>query len=378
MELHSPQSDGNPREDTGQPADLGEIKRAIALMFQPGQVYEVRSFPRGTTSGYFNDFDKMAVAVANLSGRGPAVYCTLNPVLPDLLARSANRVKQWAKTTTVDSQITRRRWLPIDVDPQRPADISSSETEHGAAIDRAMEVREWLAGFCWPEPIFADSGNGAHLLYRLELPNDVAATTLLMNCLKALSFRLDDEGTKVDTGNFNAARIWKVYGTLCCKGDNVLDRPHRLARILEAPERLELVSEALLQSLAAMAPQQPTATPRQYRGAGEPFDLEEWIAKRDIPILYHGTWNGGDKWVLARCLWNHEHSDKSAYILRFPNGAIAAGCHHNGCQGLGWPELREVVEPGYRERRAGQRPTTPAGGYKRKGRVYLPSVEVTL
>ena len=351
--------------------DLAEIKRAIELILEPGRVYEVRAFPRGTTSGYFDDFDKLAVCVANLSGRGPAVYSTKNPVFPDLLARSANRLKHFARSTTADNQIVRRLRFGIDMDAKRPADISSSDSEHQAAIDRAREVRDWLCRCGWPEPVLGDSGNGGHLVYGIELPNDADATNLLMNGLKALSFRFDDAGTAVDTGNFNAARIWKMYGTLVCKGDSMPDRPHRLARILEAPGLLEPVPMPLLRALAAQAPHPPPAPKRgPYRGRGESFDLERWIAEHEIAILYHGPWNGGDKWVLARCIWDPTHADKSAYILRFPNGAISAGCHHNGCQGRGWAELREAVEPGYQDRRSG------TVAYKRRGRVYLPRVEV--
>jgi hypothetical protein len=217
--------------------DLDEIRRSIALLLEHGQVYEIRAFPtgKGTTSGYFGDFGKLARDAANLSGKVPAVYCTINPVLPDLLARSANRLTQYARTTTNDQQIVRRRWLPIDFDPVRPAGISSTDAEHQAALDRARDCRDWLTLQGWPNPIYADSGNGAHLLYPVDLPNDQDATTDVMNALKALSFKFGDEAVSVDTGNFNAARIWKLFGTLACKGDNLPDRPHRLARILEAP-----------------------------------------------------------------------------------------------------------------------------------------------
>lgn len=357
-------------------ANIDEIDRAISFICEPGQVYEVRAFPRGTASGYFDDFSKLAQAAASLSGRAPAVYITANPVLPELLARSANRVKGWAKTTTSDAQILRRRWLLLDLDPVRPADISSTEEEHQQALSRAIEIRSWLQLNGWPDPIFADSGNGAHLLYRVNLPNDVDATNLLMNCLNALSFRFDCEAVKVDTGNFNAARIWKLYGTLAAKGDSIPDRPHRLARILEAPAICETVASPLLQTLAAKVPQRPPApTHGPYRGKGEPFDLEKWISGHAIPIHHQGDWGGGHKWVLAQCLWNPDHSDKSAFILRFSDGAIAAGCHHNACQGKGWPELREAIEPGYAESREHRRYSYDSKGHRL---VYAPTIEVPL
>ena len=211
-------------------ANINEIHQAISLMCEPGQVYEVRAFPRGTASGYFDDFSKLAQAAASLSGRAPAVYITANPALPDLLARSANRVKGWAKTTTSDTQILHRCWLPIDFDPVRPADISSTEEEHQRAISRAKEVRSWLQQCRWPDPMLADSGNGAHLLYRVQLPNDSNASGLLMNCLNALSFRFDCEAVKVDTGNFNAA-LKALLGTCESSRDFESRRDAALIRV---------------------------------------------------------------------------------------------------------------------------------------------------
>ena len=50
--------------------------------------------------------------------------------------------------------------------------ISSSDDEHTAALERAMAIRDELSKRGWPEPIFADSGNGGHLLYQVDLPRD--------------------------------------------------------------------------------------------------------------------------------------------------------------------------------------------------------------
>jgi hypothetical protein len=333
-------------------ANLQEIRRAASLLLETGHVYEIRAFGRGTTSGYFDNAEKLAQAAAGLSGKVPAVYVTANPVSPDLLARSANRVTDWAKTTTSDNQIIKRLWFLIDFDPRRPAGISSTDGEHQKAIAKALEARGWLSLSGWPQPILADSGNGCHLLYRVDLPNDPEATNLLRDCLNALAFQFDDEAVAVDMGNFNAARIWKLYGTLACKGDSVPERPHRLARILESPDSIDLVSLPLLQSLAARVPKEPPAPSyRSYKGEKGAFDLETWILQHQVSIRHHGKWNGGDRWILEQCLWNQEHTDKSAFIVRFPSGAIGAGCHHNSCQGRGWPELREVLEPGYKDRR---------------------------
>ena len=60
-----------------------------------------------------------------------------------------------------------------------------------------------------------------------------------MKVLQALDLRFSDEKVSVDTGVYNAARIWKLYGTIACKGDNTPERPHRLAYIIEVPKQWE-------------------------------------------------------------------------------------------------------------------------------------------
>ena len=213
-----------------------EILRAVQVLRQPGEVTEIRAFSgRGTISGYFNDFRELAKCAARLDDRGYQVYMTLNPVVPALLARSENRLESRMKGTTTDADIVKRVWLPIDLDPVRPSGISASDSEKQAAAQRAIEIRGYLAEKHWPDPLEADSGNGAHLLYRIELPNDRESLELVKGVLVALDFMFSDSAVSVDTGVANAARIWKLYGTTARKGDSTKDRPHRRSRLLTVP-----------------------------------------------------------------------------------------------------------------------------------------------
>jgi len=146
---------------TGEPS----IECALSVLVEPGNVVELRipGTKCATVSGYFNDRDKLAQAAMKWSGVAPAVYVTLNPVNPILLARSVNRLTEYAKNTTSDIDIPCRRWLFLDFDPVRPAGISFSDEEHKAALERTKDARAWLRGLGWPESIMADSGNGGHL-----------------------------------------------------------------------------------------------------------------------------------------------------------------------------------------------------------------------
>lgn len=215
-------------------ADTAEILRTLDLLHQPGQVVELRcpDTSKGTISGYYDNPEQLASRAAALSGTVPVVYITLNPVHPDLLCRRINRTVNYAKDTTADENILRRRWLPLDFDPVRPSGISSTDAEHDAAIQRACDARDWLHGQGWADPILADSGNGGHLLYRVELPNDAASLALVERTLKAVSQKFSDQTVTVDLTVGNAARMWKLYGTLAAKGDSTAARPHRLARLL--------------------------------------------------------------------------------------------------------------------------------------------------
>jgi hypothetical protein len=140
-------------------ADKDQIVRALHLLHETSSVIELRmpGMEYGTQAGYFDDFEKLALAACRYSGCCPGVYVTLNPLDPRLLQRSANRVVK-LKNTTKDSDILCRRWLPIDFDGVRPAGISSTNEEHDFALARARECRSYLIGQGWPESLLASSG----------------------------------------------------------------------------------------------------------------------------------------------------------------------------------------------------------------------------
>lgn len=216
--------------------EVEQIRAGLQMLVEPGSVVELRVPKAGrsrTIAGYFDDLDAMAAAAARLSGRYPGVYFTCNPVKPALLARYSNRVVEHVELVTGDHDVERRRWLPLDLDPVRPAGIASTDTEHETALERARQVRHHLVtDLGWPEPVMVDSGNGAYVLCRIDLPNDDTTRDLVKGCLEALAFRFDDHQVHVDLTMFNAARIIRIPGTLNRKGDSTPDRPHRQAEVL--------------------------------------------------------------------------------------------------------------------------------------------------
>ena len=321
-------------------SDLCEIERGIAALVPPGSVVELR-IPKtdheGTVSGYFDDLAELAKQLAARNGT-TAVYFVMNLVKPDLLSRAKNRVKIRVKVTTSDHDILVRIWLLIDLDPARPADISSSDQEHEAALELAREIRFALAEEGWPAPILIDSGNGAHLLYSINLPNDDRTTELIKRVLQALAERFDSDAVKIDQTVFNPSRIIKAPGTVARKGDDTPERPHRLSRILEAPSKIEPVSRELLEELAARAAVPPAEPPKSW---ARKFNLEEFLARHlhaRAPVPYEG----GRKWVLEHCPFNNDHRSPDAAIFERPNGSLGFRCLHNSCANKTWADVRAM------------------------------------
>ena len=223
--------------------DSSQVAEALRLLgVGPGHVAEVRALGvkagngfTNTWNGYFDSIEAAVQAVVRLP-EAHGIYVTLNPCNPDLLARRYNRLDRMGKDDkgTSDGEITSLCWLPIDLDPIRPSGISSSDEEHDLALARGQEVASYLSSQGWPAPVVADSGNGGHLLYRVDLP--VHDSPLVKQLLEELHQQFSDPLVKVDTSVFNPSRIWKLYGTPARKGDSTLKRPHRLARLLFKPE----------------------------------------------------------------------------------------------------------------------------------------------
>jgi P4 family phage/plasmid primase-like protien len=334
-----------------------EIRRAAEEVYlRGGTVAEIRGLgsERGftkTVSGWFDDPEAFVEAANKLEGADYAVYATLNPCPESLLARAYNKLAPGKDAgSTSDTAIERRRWLPIDLDPKREANISSSEEERAEAHRRAKLIRGDLQDRGIPA-IYADSGNGAHLLIPIDLPNTEQSLKLVEGVLKALDHKYSDAAVDVDTAVGNASRIFKVYGTSARKGDSVekLGRVHRPSAILDVPAGLEPVSEALLRELASEGSEEPEKTLERRPRTGGDWSIDEWIARYEVPVKRAGDWNGGRKWVLDECPWNN-HDNGSCYIVELPTGAISAGCHHNSCKQYGWRDLREHFEPGAYDR----------------------------
>jgi len=217
-------------------ADVATIAKGLKLLMKSGGVHELRS-PPGRQYGMFTDPLLMAESAKKLSDckAVSAVYWSLNPLFDDLLERSPNHLSPSAKGQSAgDTDIICRHLMLVDLDPVRPADCSSTDDEKAKAWNVGERVRSFLHSRGYPDPIVADSGNGFHLLYRINLPAHDGG--IVKRILQGLAARFDTPHVKVDQSVYNPSRITKLYGTVTRKGPHTAERPHRVSKVLEGDE----------------------------------------------------------------------------------------------------------------------------------------------
>jgi len=244
-----------------------DVKRTLDV-FCGGSVAEVRIInafgsKSRTDAGYFSRYEIAAGAIAAhaMHPKNSGIYFVLNEFPADLQNRANNRIAERIDSTASDADITRRKWFFIDCDPKRPAGISSSEAEWLASRATADAVAAFLASRAFPAPILANSGNGWHLHYRIDVPNNDEATETIKNALRAIAQRFDNGSVKIDVKVFNAARVCKLYGTVSRKGDHSPERPHRVSSLERVPDTIHVCDWSKIEALAAEAPKEkPKAT----------------------------------------------------------------------------------------------------------------------
>jgi len=339
--------------DTLKRCSLDIIRKVIVVLFSAvswgaGECVEVRmpgNNKRPTAAGYFDNPETLATAVAKLAQDGYGepgsprhilgpVCWTINPVDDALLARQPKNTICVATDTTSDVNVTRRAWLPIDVDPVRAAGVSATSEEKKLASEVTKATLEKLQELGFPDSclIAASSGNGYHVLVRLpDLPNDDESRVLLKRCLAALQYLVGNDKAEVDSTVSNAARIIKAYGTIAAKGQNTDERPWRMSKLLKVPESIEPCSLELLEKLAALAPD--TAPKRdsgeKRRGPWTLESLQDYITWTGWVCKGPAEYNGGHRWV-GTCIADDSHTD--AAVLLGAEGRWVYTCFHTSCE----------------------------------------------
>jgi replicative DNA helicase len=357
------------------------LRRFLSFLgWKEGEVFELQALhvPADKSAGRWKDSPGMAAhgatlaAIERLAAQGDSlkaqgVYAIFNRIDPGVQYRRGPDA--WHEVPkgegTSDRDITHRRALYIDLDPQRTRGISASGGELLAAAKRAEQAREILLRTIPAEAIgFGRSGNGCALFVALEpMSPEGEPARLVKAALVALAGLLDDEAVKVDTSVSDAKRLCFLPGTTKRKGAHHPDRPHRRASFLgpEVPRRLALAElRALVMALREQLPEdrraevdkelagppskgasrsKPAPGPRGAPQRGEPGEGACEVANRNLPVQEVLARLGlleEDRPICPGC----RESDKGVAIVG--NGLK---CSHNRCSNKGHSKgFRTVVD----------------------------------
>ncbi len=297
----------------------------------------------GWLTGWFDDVNRMEREIRFREDRGN-LYTSLNAPRP----RSAsNTMRGEPVTNEAVGWITR---LPFDLDPIRPAGLSSTHAELAAANHRRDDLVAMLVKIGWPIPLHALSGNGYHAVYRCRLPNNAETTDMLRAIYSGLHAEYSDGSVEFDRSVRNPGRIFRLYGSVNRKGPDTPERPHRRAACW-IPSPWQLVDLQLVERLANRyarhaenRPQSRAATSSssfQAMGLGD-YRTLDIVALMRAHELYRRAL--GNRLHAVWCPWAAGHSTPhgATGAVIFANGPGAwpgFHCHHASCAGRSITDL---------------------------------------
>lgn len=356
--------------------DKSEIYKWWHIFKRDNELVEIRFLGNSkTASGYYKNIENLVRDVERMDAEDKfQIYFTLNCIEESCYSREQCEKVVWKpKNTTTDNDIKGRYWILIDLDPKRPAGTSSSNEEYEKAHMKAIEVYRYLMDMGFYEPVVCSSGNGWHLLLPCKIGISSETNDVVNKFLRVLSMLFSDESIDIDVKVGNPSRICKLYGTMAKKGTNIPNRPHRMARIVKTPEDIKPNNIEYFKKVAELFPEkeQPSVN-NNWKPQDGNFDLDDFIAKHNIPVTRKVEVADGTRYYLEHCLFNPEHKGKDAILFKHNNGAVAYYCYHNSCQDNDWRKVREMYEPDAYIRKHNDLPH----GYRRFDR-YQPKPEFT-
>ena len=321
--------------------DRNQIRAFASLLdHTKGGCFEIRCLGNGHPQiKFFTDIDSLVSFAAEQNGK-QNIYVGLHPRSKDCLSLTAN---DGAK----DTNILFYEWFPIDIDTIRPGKNLSANREE---LEAAKKVTHNIANLLSKKgiiPIHALSGNGWHLLVRVEYPNSEEVKKKFGILLRWFARFYNSKDAEVDPVVFNPSRIWKLYGTLAMKGPHSPDRPHRLAKfkIPETPPKpvdiLAIFSEEIEeQNILENPPRDRRENSRyqekNFKGKGDLSTLDIVVLCTDKG-MYRKSLDGGKHAVT--CPWETAHTtgdpNDTSTVIWEADGTKWPGfhCAHAHCDG---------------------------------------------
>lgn len=329
--------------------DREQLYKWWKVFHEDGDLHEIRVHGIGSfnASGYFTDVESIINAIQKYDAQENAqIYFVLNKIDDECYKRAQkDKIINYVKPTTADTDIVGRKWILIDFDPKRKTGTSSSKEELIKARDVARKAYDFLVDQGVNPPVVALSGNGYHLLVRVQLANTEENLGLVNRFLKAMSMMFQTEDIDIDLKVGNASRICKLYGTWAKKGANTEERPWRLAKLIKVPDEIVPTKRDYIEKIANLYKEEKPQPTKENNFGQSKIDVEDFLNRHGLEYRITRTQNG-TRYILKECPFGGaEHPDPDSMVFQYDNGAVEFYCFHNSCEQYHWKDLRLKFEP---------------------------------
>lgn len=244
---------------------VDQIKNTLNL-FHPGEAFEIMALDSNRERCCFNvftDVEKALPVLMEKNNEGFNIFMNLNPIkVWDGVTPYINKSMLYPASATRraanSGDVEKMAFFAVDIDPLRVGQTkvcSATEEELLDALNVANKIKKYtntVLGF--PKPFKACSGNGWHLVWKIDLPANKQSERLVKNCLLALANKFNTDKALVDTSLHTSFHLIKLYGTVACKGKDTEERPWRLSFAKKFPETMPILTKQQLKDLASQAP----------------------------------------------------------------------------------------------------------------------------
>jgi hypothetical protein len=217
--------------------DVEQTWQVLVGDLKSGEIVELRQLPGAANPtivprvAYARSHDEYFRLIKEAAVTPASIYAGINPRDASRYELAPGSWKSAANATSNASHVTRRKWLSFDCDPVCAigfTKFNATEAER-ELFRRELNLIVTSAGL--GVVLQADSGNGAHLIARVDLKNDPATAEAVDKWFKSFRRKYSGEHLRIDS-TFDAARIVKVVGTFAHGKLETANRPARMTKWL--------------------------------------------------------------------------------------------------------------------------------------------------
>jgi hypothetical protein len=306
-----------------------DLKKTLALLFDPDQVIAVSGIKLdGTmTKKFYTDMGKAAVVIekADESGKFKGIYLNLQKL---------------RNGSTSDTRKDVALYTNFMIDFDRKVKNGNATDEERSAIEKVtQEAKRWLCEVLESEPLVADTGNGFHLVFRLEpFVADSQAMGVLKECIAAVKTRFEEPevNVEIDVTVAEPEQLTRCYGTWNRKYPETPGRPQRQSKIVSVPTERRPVRWSRLEFLAGEAPA-PEDSPKKNSNCGMPplqddFDVYDFCDHYELAVEEEFEKGGKIYFALSECpMAGKKHSGDQAKSCLIVGDTLGFKCFSDDC-----------------------------------------------